>query len=132
MERTVRIPTSEQELTELFRRLGAKSPEQWARSQIEEGFPQLLRFIFLKSAWSKVIDDRSTEWLERAIENAEARPGTPYSGLGTALARSRAAGVPSEDIVEIARCVQAQMLFAITYLLDGPPHVDASLRGLSW
>jgi hypothetical protein len=39
-----------QELTELFARLGAPRPESWARSQLEEGIPQLARFVFLRQA----------------------------------------------------------------------------------
>jgi len=125
------IPSSEHELTELFRRLGAPSPELWARSQIEEGIPQLMRFLFLKNAWSEVVDEGNTEWIDRAIKDSEARPGSPYSGLGLALARSRAAGVSSEDLTEIARCLQAQMLFAIGYLLEGSPQGCGPLE-LSW
>ena len=125
------IPTSEHELTELFRRLGAPSPELWARSQMEEGIPQLMRFLFLKNAWSEVIDEGNTAWIDRAIKDSEARPGSPYSGLGSALARCRAAGVSSEDLTEIARCLQAQMLFAIGYLLEGPPQDYGPLE-VSW
>jgi len=119
-ERNVPIPASEHELTALFRQLGARSPELWARSQIEEGIPQLMRFLFLKNAWSDVIDEGNIEWIDHAIKYSQDRPGEPYSGLGTALARCRAAGVSSEDLTEIARCLQAQMLFEIGYLLDGP------------
>jgi hypothetical protein len=126
------IPTSENELTELFRQLGAQSPELWARSQIVEGIPQLMRFLFLKDAWSYIIDEGHTEWIDDAINVAEANPGSPYSGLGLALARARAAGVSSGDLIEMARCLQAQMLFSITYLLDGPRSQHGPLYDVSW
>jgi hypothetical protein len=128
----VRVPTSEQELTALFHQLGARSPEQWAHSQITEGIPQLLRFLFLKYAWSRVIAEGDTTWIGRAIKDAEARPDQPYAGLGAALARCRAAGASSEDLTEIARCLQAQMIFAITYIIDGPPYELSPIKDLSW
>jgi hypothetical protein len=49
-----------------------------------------------------------------------------------ALAHCKAAGVSSEALVEMARCLQAQMLFTIMYLLDGPPHTAGPLQDLSW
>lgn len=110
---------SESELTELFRRLGARSPELWAHSQVTEGFPQLARFLFLTQAWSKVVTEGDALWIEDAIHASQARPDSPYAGLGTALARCKAAGVTTEDLTEIARCVQAQLLFHIAYLLEG-------------
>ena len=125
------LPTSEDELTELFRQLGASSPEQWAHSQIAEGLPQVLRFLFLKHAWSKVIQDGDEAWIEQEIKRAEAKPDFPYAGLGLALARCRAAGVKSEDLTEIARCLQAQMLFRIAYLIDGPLY-ERGLGQISW
>jgi hypothetical protein len=124
----VHLPTSEHELTELFRQLGASSPEQWAHSQVTEGIPQLLRFLFLKHAWSKVIPDGNTDWIEREISSAKAKPHVPYAGLGLALARCRAAGAKPEDLTEIARCLQAQMLFSMAYLIDGPLYE----QGLGW
>lgn len=40
-------------LTEIFRQAGAKDPESWASSQIEEGINQLARFSFLKTITSE-------------------------------------------------------------------------------
>jgi hypothetical protein len=39
---------NQDELTALFKKVGARKPEGWARSQIEEGIPQLARFLFLR------------------------------------------------------------------------------------
>ena len=44
----------QKELTEIFRKLGAEDPEDWARSQIREGIPQLARFLFLREAWRSI------------------------------------------------------------------------------
>lgn len=126
------IPTDENELTALFRELGASSPENWASSQVNEGIPQLLRFFFLKNAWAGVAVEGETAWIEREIKNARANPNRPYAGLGLALARCVDRGVSSQDLIEVARCLQAQMLFSIAYLLDGPSHEPGALEDVSW
>jgi hypothetical protein len=40
-----------EELTKLFRAMGAENPEIWARSQTERGSPELHRFVFLRIVW---------------------------------------------------------------------------------
>ena len=126
------IPTSEADLTALFSALGARSPEEWARSQVTEGIPQLLRFLFLKQAWSNVSPEGAVKWIEQEIQGAAAHPDRPYAGLGLALARCQALGASSADLNEIARCLQAQMLFAVTYLLDDPQVDIEQLDDVSW
>ena len=66
-----------QEWTERFRALGARNPEGWARSQIEEGIPQFARYIFLRQAWRSIIPDGDTSWIKPQIEAAEGRPRDP-------------------------------------------------------
>jgi hypothetical protein len=126
------IPTSKEGLTALFKALGARAPEQWARSQVDEGIPQLLRFLFLRAAWEYIPSEGDAAWIESAIESAHAFPDQPYAGLGHALARCRSKGVVDEDLIEIARCLQAQMLFSVGYLIDGPACVPKSLEDVSW
>mgnify|MGYP001074943207 CR=1 FL=1 len=56
---------SYEELLAIFRKLGADDPESWARSESEEGIPQLARFVFLRQAWRNcVIDDGDLGWIE--------------------------------------------------------------------
>lgn len=127
------IPTSETELAKLFAELGANAPELWARSQIQEGIPQLLRFLFLKNAWNAVPAEGSHAWIDEEIGSSKARPKAPYAGLGQALARCRALGVADEDLTDIARCLQAQMIFSMGYLLeDGPGEPNAELQDVCW
>lgn len=126
------IPTDENELAALFRKLGATSPEQRAHSQVTEGIPQLLRFLFLKNAWSSVAVEGETDWIEREIKGAQANPSRPYSGLGLALARCADKGVSLQDLNEVARCLQTQMLFSIAYLIDGPSYEPGTLEDVSW
>lgn len=126
------IPTSEEELTAVFKALGAHAPEQWAHSQLTEGIPQLLRFLFLKSAWENIPAEGDTKWVEKEITSAGANPDQPYAGLGHALARCRKRGVSDGDLTEIARCLQAQMLYSIGYLIDGPACFPRSLEDVCW
>ena len=42
------IPANIGKLTALFQKFGAPDPESWAASQVEEGIPQLQRFLFLR------------------------------------------------------------------------------------
>jgi hypothetical protein len=125
------IPASKEELTALFRQLGARNPEQWAASQVDEGIPQLLRFLFLKGAWGNIPEEGDSTWIAREIESAKRNPSEPYAGLGRALQECKDKGVPDSALVEISRCLQAQMLFSIGYLMEDPALPEA-LEDISW
>jgi hypothetical protein len=126
------IPKTQSELAEIFRKLGATSPEEWARSQLNEEIPQVIRYLFLKQAWERIIVEGKSDWIDNAIARAEKYPNEPYAGLGSALARARAAGVANDDLIEIGRCLQAQTLFSISYLLDGPDYSIEELEDIGW
>ena len=127
------IPASESELAALFARLGASEPEIWARSQILEGIPQLLRFLFLKAAWRNVASDGDTSWMRSAVERANSRPEEPYAGLGLGLGHCLRQGVDPVVLNEMIRCAQATMIFRIGYLLDGADFSGSDeLRDVSW
>lgn len=126
------IPKSERELIALFRELGAPYPEQWAGSQVREEIPQLLRFLFLKNAWRCVTEEGDSKWIDREVQDARQDPVAPYAGLGLALSRCKDRGVSDEDLTEIARGLQAQMLFNIAYLLDDPGELPKSLEDVCW
>jgi len=129
----VPIPTSEGELTALFARLGASDPELWARSQVEEGIPQLMRYLFLKAAWKDVNRDGDTSWIAPEISDASAHPATPYAGLGLGLEHCAKQGVDPSVLNEMIRCAQARMIFRISYLLDDPNCGDLEeLEDVSW
>ena len=125
-------PTSEEMLAELFRQLGAREPEQWARSQMSEGIPQLQRFLFLKSAWANVVRDGDSKWIDDEIHSSKSHPERPFAGLGAGLERCRQLGVADRYLIEIARCLQVQMLFNISYLMDHPGDLPAPLQDMCW
>jgi hypothetical protein len=105
-------------LTELFRIAGAPSPEARARSEILENIPQLARFMFLREAWSNVVADGDTSWIDHAVEHGKSRAGQPGTGLGLALQRLLATGCTREDLTEVARTMQWQLLFGLCYQID--------------
>lgn len=114
------MAAEETELTEVFRALGARDPEQWARSQLQEGIPQLHRFLFLRQAWEQVVDENDDSWIDSFIEAARKNPEAPFSGQGLAIERMLALGVSRSDIVELVRNSQAEMIFSLCYLIEDP------------
>ena len=126
------IPKSEHDLAALFEQLGASDPRGLAHSQATEGIPQLHRFLFLKHAWARLINERDHTWIQREIDGAARSPDAPYAGLGKALGRALSAGLSNTDLTEIARCLQGQALFAVACTLDGPEDLPPGLEDLDW
>lgn len=116
------------DLTALFQRLGAPDPEGWARSQLEEGVPQLARFLFLRQAWQLVVDEADPRWIDAAIAAAAARPDEPYAGVGHALVRLRARGATDQELTDLVRGMQAELLFSFCYLLSDPGELEPERR----
>ncbi|MCQ8890361.1 hypothetical protein NQT72_12700 [Pseudoalteromonas carrageenovora] len=114
---------NKQELTETFRKFKASNPEQWAESEIEEGIPQLARFLFLKGAWSNVVPDND-EWIQHILKNYDPTDNGPYSGMMHSIKEMIDAGVSKNAITEFARCIGAEMIFSMTYLMDDPEVVE--------
>jgi len=128
----VKIPSDVRKLAELFRKFGARNAEGWAGSQIREGIPQLQRFLFLRQAWRNVLEDKDAKWIENQLRESERYPNGPYAGVGAALKRCLAKGVPSQDLTDIARGIQAQTLFRLCYLLDDPGFTEPELGDFRW
>ena len=128
----MKIPKTVGKLTKLFEKLGARDPEAWAQSQIEEGLPQLQRYLFLRQAWAEVLGDEEVGWVDAKIEEAEDDPRGQFAGVGLALKRAVAAGVAKQDLVDIARGVQAELLFQFCCLLDDPGLSEPEVEDLEW
>jgi hypothetical protein len=126
------IPTDLAELTKLFEKFGATDAEGLATSQLQEGIPQLQRFLFLRQAWRRIIDDADVSWVDRDIADTDAYPNAPYAGVGGALKRAVNKGVSRRDLTDIARGVQARLLFELCYLLDDPSFPEAELCDFTW
>jgi len=115
----------------LFERFGAKDPELLAASQVDEGIPQMVRFLFMKAVWEYVPREGDSSWIDREVSNSKQHPSAPFSGLGAALALCRDKGVPDAVLTEMARCLQAQMIHAVGYVIDGPAD-PYTVEGLNW
>lgn len=126
------IPADLQRLTELFHHLGAREPGTWANSQIQEGMPQLHRFLFLREAWRLVVQDQDTGWMDDERRDAAASPAAPFAGIGHSLERLLAAGAQPDDLADLVRGMQAKLLFNLCYLLDNPWLVEPEVEDVGW
>jgi len=124
---------NKKELSRIFKELGATDPEGWAESQVKEGIPQLARYLFLKGCWDNIVKDGDTTWIHAQIENTPEESDAPFSGIAHALRCLLKAGANPQDISDLVRCTQAELLFSICYQLDdsdsveGNEHVDWAL-----
>lgn len=116
---------NKEELTAIFKNLGAKDPELWAESQIDEDIPQLARFMLLKGAWDAVVPDNE-EWIDHVMSKYNKDDDSPYSGVGHSIKKMIDCGVPREAITELSRCMAAEMIFQIGYMLDYPESVEGN------
>jgi hypothetical protein len=128
----VPIPTDLKQLTDLFRRIGADRPDEWATSQVTEGINQLHRYMFLRQMWRCVIDENDHKWIDKFVNEAVQRPHDPYAGIGHALARLLSCGARREDLVDVVRGMQALVLSEFCYVLDDPSIEERELADLGW
>ena len=119
-------------LTNLFEELGAPNPARWARSQIEEKIPQLARFLFLRQAWRSIVTEEDPSWIYTAINHAKSRPDEPFAGAGFALASLKGKGATDEELTDLVRAMQAELLFNFSYLLSDPGDVEGSVSDVGW
>jgi len=119
-------------LAALFEKLGAGNPDGWARSQLEEGVPQLARFLFLRQAWRAIVDEGDSTWIATAITRAESKPDEPYAGVGHALRKLRGRGATDEELTDLVRGMQAELLFQLCYLLEDPGDVEPEVADVAW
>jgi hypothetical protein len=121
-----------EDMVQFFSKLGAKDPEQWARSELEEGIPQRARFLFLRQAWKLVVDEADDTWIEKAIAQSKSRPHRPGAAIGPALERLIADGVSREDITAVIRVKQWELLAGLCYLLEDPGDVEPEAQDIVW
>lgn len=123
---------NQKELAAVFQKLGARDPDGWARSQLEQDIPQLTRFLFLRQAWRAVVDEGDSTWIANAIARAGAKPQEPYTGVGHALRKLRGRGATDEELTDLVRGMQAELLFQFCYLLEDPGDVEPEVDDISW
>jgi hypothetical protein len=119
-------------LTKLLEVAGAPDPASWAQSEVDEDIPQLARFLFLRQAWRRIIVDGDTTWIELEISGAERSPLAPGAGLGHSLKRLMSSGANKQDLTEVARAAQWQLLFGLCYQLSDPSIDEPELEQVVW
>ena len=117
-----------EDLAELFRKLGARDPIMWARSQVDEQLPQLARFLFLRQAWKLVISADDRAWLSEDVAEANEAGG----GLLPALRRLLATGASGDDLTTVVRVMQWRVLSGLCELLDDPGDLEADVTDIAW
>jgi hypothetical protein len=115
-------------LTEIFRRYGADDPESWARSQLEEGIPQLAIFSFAKAMWTCVVDEDDDHWIDQEIQWAKDRPNDPCAQIGPALSEMLSKGVSRRAIIDLVRVIQYGALYHVASLIDGSHLEDVPIQ----
>lgn len=120
------------ELTDLFGKLGAPEPERWASSQVDEGINQLGRFLFLRQAWKRVVSEDDHSWIQNQIDMSSGQPGGPCTGIGPALQNLLEQGASKQDITDVVRVMQYELLFGLCYLLDDPCLEEQEVQDVSW
>ena len=126
------IPDDIKGLTALFRKLGASEPESWASSQVNEGIPQLARYLFLRQAWRHVVPEDDASWIDRVMESARENPDQPYAGAGHALRRLRGKGATEQELTDLVRAMQAEFLFSLCYMLEDPAIDEVEASDVMW
>lgn len=118
------------QLTELFRKVGARDPGGWAASQLNEGIPQLGRYLFLRAAWRNVVSEGDTRWMDAVMEHTRRDP----TGVGAvpALERLLSHGIAREDLNAVVRTSQYELLFGLMYLLDDPGELEPEVQDTAW
>ena len=101
-----------QKLTAVFGALGAVDAEAWARSQVEEGIPQLPIFLFLKSAIGhiRVLDDIPS--LREAVRRCGSREAS------VALSSLVAKDENASHLLLVVQAVLCDYLSQLSFLLD--------------
>jgi hypothetical protein len=120
---------NEEQLSELFRKLGAEEPESWAHSQIAEGIPQLPRYLFLRQAWRKVVRPTDTSWMS---EMRPKDPNAPGGELGQAIDRILATGARADDLTTVVRVMQWHLLSRLSVLIEDPGVLEDEVSDIWW
>jgi len=105
-----------QELIDRFRDAGCANPESWASSEINEGIAQFARFVFLRELWKLVAPKGSREWWRwLELPNDDEKGGVKR--------RLRESSASIDDLTELVRAAQSEVVRRVAYLLDGyAPH----------
>jgi len=123
------------ELIRYFEAWGVDDAQSWASSQVKEGINQYARLVFLRGAWQCVIGDGDTTWIDNTIARAKRDPAGPGAGAGHSLERLLEGGANRDDLSEVTRVMQYEVLHRLLYLLSDPDSVaypSGNVPAVNW
>jgi hypothetical protein len=100
-----------------LRKLGITDARAWVDDDRTSETAQVARAVFLQSAWSAVIPE-SRGWLKAWRRADTPTPDAPFAQAGPALRRLLAAGIDPDDLTDVVRALQVDLLFQVCELLD--------------
>ncbi len=109
-------------LSRVFTTLGARHPERWARSHVQDGVDQIGRFVFLRALWGRIVKDG--RFLDKMRKNK--------SALTPVVERLLVAGADEGDLTTLVRALQVGLLVDLCQLLDDPADNDEGVRWGLW
>ena len=114
----------EARLAAVFVALGetAADAKHLAQAEMREDQPALARSMFLRLAWKLIIDEnakvgREPAWIEGWLRWARSQ-NEPQRGVAAALERLLARGIDPDDLTDVVRGMQFELLFNVCNLLD--------------
>jgi hypothetical protein len=117
-----------EELAEVFRSYGTDDPEELARSELEEGIPQLAIFSVAKALSFCVFDQDDDHWIDQEVERAKDGPNDPCAQIGPALQEMLSKDVSRRAIVDLTRVIQYGLLSRVVSVIDGSRVEDVPIR----
>lgn len=114
-----------QDLIERFRRAGCRDPEGWAGSEFREGIAQFAGFIFLRELWKCAIQAGSHDWL-RTLELPN------DDGRGGVKRRLKESTASIDDLTELVRAAQVDVVRNVAYLIDGYAPEGGHVEDVHW
>ena len=88
--------------------------------------------MFLRQAWRSFLSEDDTAWIDDQIASSKKNSNSPGAALGPSLERCLENGCSREDLLEIARTAQWQLLHAMCYPLSDPSIEEPELRHIAW
>lgn len=94
---------------------------------IERGSTPVTKVSFPSKSLVKNTDDTDQTWIDGSIEWYKGNPTAPYSGIGAALIECEQKGASRQALTDLARGIQAELLFDFCFLLE-----DARIEEPGW
>jgi hypothetical protein len=66
------------------------------------------------------------------VTRGKSHPSEPYAGAGHALESLIAKGATPEELIDLVRGMQAELLFRLCYLLEDPALDEPEVSDIAW